>query len=191
MTSNKETQTKEEKPNISNLIPDTQNKPEPAHEENQQQQTQNETEADNSENNEVKDKSDSKQKTKKSLKKPPNSYVLFCSEHRNEVQQKNPTFSAMEVTKTLSQMWKELDKQKVDEYKNRAKELYELYKKENPDYRYKMNNKSSEKMVVRVNQKDAFQIVNHLFQTSPFILQQMLLEKDKGHLDITKMLSQE
>lgn len=188
MTQNAETQTTEQL----DQIPDNQNNSEITQEEDQEQKEQVESDNNINENNEIKVDSSTRQKTKKTSKRPPNSYVLFCSDHRKEVLEQNPTFSAMEVSQTLSKMWKELDPAQVNEYKDRAKNLFDNYKQENPQYHYKMNSKSSKKTTVRINQKDAFQIINHLFQTSPFLLQQMLLEKDKkGHLDITRMFSVE
>lgn len=146
----------------------------------------------NPSNNETRNKANSKTRSKNERKRPPNCYVLFCNDHRDKVKSQNPSFSVMEVSQALSKMWEELDPSKVEEYKNRAKESFDIFKQDNPDYHYKTNKKSSKKITVRYNHKDAFQIVNHLFQTSPFMLQQMLLEKDKkGHLDITKMFSLE
>lgn len=142
----------------------------------------------NQKENEISVNSVSKPKSKSvQLKRPPNSYVLFCSDHRDEVQSKNPSFSTIQVSQTLSKMWKELDPLQAKKYKDRANELYNNFKQENPDYHYK-NSKSPKKTTVFINRKDSFQVLNQLFQSSPFMFQQMLLEKDKkGNLDITKI----
>ena len=150
----------------------------------QQEQTQNI----NSNENEIPVNSNTKTKSKKNqLKRPPNAYVLFCNDHRDEVNKENPSFSAIQVSQALSKMWKELDPSQVQKYKDQANELFNNFKQENPDYHYK-NVKPQKKTMVCISRKDPFQVLNHLFQTSPFMFQQMLLEKDKkGHLDITKI----
>jgi hypothetical protein len=60
-----------------------------------------------------------KSSEKKSVKKL-SAYTHFCQEHRAQVKEENPDFKATEVTKALSNMWKELDEEEKAEWKESA-----------------------------------------------------------------------
>ena len=60
-----------------------------------------------------------KSSEKKSVKKL-SAYTHFCQEHRAQVKEENPEFKATEVTKALSDMWKQLDDEEKAEWKASA-----------------------------------------------------------------------
>ena len=54
-------------------------------------------------------------------------YLLFMSERNREVRAENPGISTVEVTRIVAPSWKELPKEKQDEYKRRAEEEKQKY----------------------------------------------------------------
>tara|TARA_A100001011_G_scaffold209533_1_gene217751 strand:+ start:1823 stop:2974 length:1152 start_codon:yes stop_codon:yes gene_type:complete len=52
-------------------------------------------------------------------------YSLYAKEMREEVKEENPDCKAAEITKILSGMWKELDEEEQEEFKERAKTINE------------------------------------------------------------------
>ena len=52
-------------------------------------------------------------------------YSLYAKEMRAEVKEENPDSKAAEITKMLQEMWKDLDDEEKDEFKERAKVLNE------------------------------------------------------------------
>ncbi|OHT11642.1 hypothetical protein TRFO_03844 [Tritrichomonas foetus] len=125
--------------------------------------------------------------SKNKFKRPPNAYVMFCNENRSRVRDENPELSVIEISKILSKMWKESDASVIEGYKLKAKESLEEFKKQNPNSKYHKHN-LKEKKFPKKSQFDTLQVFNHLFQTNPFLLQQILVEKDsKGRPDVSKM----
>jgi hypothetical protein len=65
--------------------------------------------------------------TKKSVPVPKKGnkagYNYFCNEHRADVKAENPNMKAVDVTKTLREMWMTLDKSEVENWNNAAAEL--------------------------------------------------------------------
>ena len=123
-------------------------------------------------------------------KRPPNAFLLYCGDYRQKIQEENPGMSLIEVSQLLAKKWKELDKAEMDKYKEKAKQQLEEFKKNNPNAKYnsKSHRPQKYKQIGPIN--DSLQIFDHIFQTNPFLLQQILLEKDnKGRPDIYKMLS--
>jgi len=59
---------------------------------------------------------------KSSGKKGPNGYTYFCRENRKKVKDSNPEWKAVEVTKQLSLMWKNLSEDEQQEWKENAQE---------------------------------------------------------------------
>jgi hypothetical protein len=70
-----------------------------------------------------------KKKTKAKKEKKPRftGYLLFMSERNREVRAENPGISTVEVTRIVAPSWKELPKEKQDEYKRRAEEEKQKY----------------------------------------------------------------
>jgi len=57
---------------------------------------------------------------KKSSRKKPTGYILFCQENRTAVKEDNPNWKVPQVTKELSKRWKDLDEDERDEFNDRA-----------------------------------------------------------------------
>ena len=74
-------------------------------------------------------KKESKPKATESKQKRPTvkvtGYSLYAKEMREEVKEENPDAKGAEITKMLAGMWKELDEEEQDEFKERAKVLNE------------------------------------------------------------------
>ena len=45
-----------------------------------------------------------------------NAYIFFCADHRQDTKDKNPDLDSKEITKLLSEMWKEVKEDDGDEY---------------------------------------------------------------------------
>ena len=76
-------------------------------------------------------------KTPKTKKKSPSrgvsGYVLFCGEHRAEVQEEMKGEKPTEVTRRLGEMWRELGEEGQQEWNDRAREEREKLKSEEGD----------------------------------------------------------
>lgn len=70
-------------------------------------------------------------------KRPPNAYLLFCTELREELLRKEPELSYRTVYKRLGQIWKGMSDAQKDPYNQKAKLLQEQFKQDNPIYKYK------------------------------------------------------
>jgi high mobility group protein B3 len=68
-------------------------------------------------------KGNKKSTGKKGSKKKTNGYAYFCREHREDVKKENPDMKATDVTKELARMWKELDAEEQQEWKDAAAAL--------------------------------------------------------------------
>lgn len=142
---------------------------------------------------EISNQSDNQQNassSKSHTKRPPNAFVLFCSDHRPKIKNENPDLTTIDTSQRLAKMWKELSTDESNVYKEKARQLYEKYKQLNPNSKYQ---KKSHKPIKPKNQPNqlelnSLQVVNHLFQHNPFILQQIIVYKDnKGRFDISKL----
>ena len=113
-------------------------------------------------------------------KKPPNAYLLFCRDKREEITKSNPEMNAMDKSQMLSSMWKELSDEQKDVYKQRASELMAKFRKENPNFKYKQKKeKKNNKGMTEIGEVDLYQMLNRWFQKNPLLLQQMLSEKEQ------------
>lgn len=54
---------------------------------------------------------------------PVNCFILFCKDHRTDIQSNNPDLTNAEVSTILGQRWKNLDPKLKKEYTKRAEEL--------------------------------------------------------------------
>ena len=70
------------------------------------------------------------------IKRPPNSYLLFCLEKREDLRNQNPTLSNVEISRMLGELWKKLKESERRPYKDRAKILQDEFKEHNPNYKY-------------------------------------------------------
>lgn len=69
--------------------------------------------------------------------RPPNAFILFSQAMRSDARQKNPTLSNTEVSKILGKMWKETPNEIKIQYKQKAAQLQDEFKKQHPDYTYR------------------------------------------------------
>lgn len=67
-------------------------------------------------------------------KKPKSSYILFCSEKRNEIKKDNPELSATQITSRLGALWKECSEEDKKRYESLANEDKERYKTDMENY---------------------------------------------------------
>ena len=76
---------------------------------------------------EKKEKKPRKKNTDKSgIKRPPNAYLLFCNEKREEVKKENPDLKGKDFMKKLGELWKaQEDKSKWQNMAAKEKEKYE------------------------------------------------------------------
>ena len=114
-------------------------------------------------------------------KRPPNAYLLFCREKRKE-QASAAGHDAVFQGKEYAEMWRSLPEDEKRIYQNRAHELLELFRKQNPDFKYKQKKKRAmaSKTPNDGNEVDPLQFLNHMFQNNPLLLQQMVLS-DRDH----------
>ena len=110
-------------------------------------------------------------------RRPPNAYLLFCREKRKEDAARDPKQDAMGKNKEYAEMWKNLPEDEKRIYQNRARELFELFRKQNPDFKYKQKKKQTQtqKRQGEGIDLDPLQFLNHMFQNNPLLLQQMVL----------------
>lgn len=57
-------------------------------------------------------------------KRPPNPWLIFCRERRDEVMRQNSNFKVSDVASALSREWKNIDKSKYEEEFNHRQEQY-------------------------------------------------------------------
>lgn len=68
--------------------------------------------------------------------RPPNAYILFCLEHRSEVQKRAPNMTNKQITIILGKKWKELKDEEKEPYRTKARQLQVEFKKKYPMYGY-------------------------------------------------------
>lgn len=112
--------------------------------------------------------------------RPPNAFVLFAGEKRSAIEEENPHLAMIEVQKMLSAMWKELGEEGREPYKQRAREMLQEFKKQNPDWHYNRSKKPSKQSRVDVSD------INSQFSSNPFFLQQVSAYADKLESDCGK-----
>lgn len=56
----------------------------------------------------------------KPVVKKKSGYVLYCQHHRSDVKQEHPSLTAVEITKMLAEMWKNLSDEEKEEWKGKA-----------------------------------------------------------------------
>ena len=70
------------------------------------------------------------------LKRPPNAYNLFFMEQQTKVKLENPSLSGNQVSQELGHRWKEMSEESKKPYIDRANDIRDRFKQENPDYHY-------------------------------------------------------
>jgi hypothetical protein len=126
------------------------------------------------------------------LKKPPNAFMLFCQHNRAAVIADDPRLPATEQSKRLSRQWKELSDSEKDVFRKQAQDLYQRFQEQNPDYRYKQRVKTKKtKIGDQLSEFDSLQLLNHMFQNNPLLLQQILSEQgEQDRPNVCKLFSQ-
>lgn len=63
--------------------------------------------------------------------KKTNAYIIFCGDNRNEIREKFPSLPQLEITKKLAEIWKTLDNESKQKYKDKAEKMnyYHVLKK--------------------------------------------------------------
>jgi hypothetical protein len=67
-------------------------------------------------------------------KRPKSSYLFFCDEMRAQIKSDNPDFKAVEVTKELGRLWKELGEEDKKPYEKKAKKAKKNYDSQMESY---------------------------------------------------------
>lgn len=70
-------------------------------------------------------------------KRPPNAYMLFCQDNREQVLERDPSLNYKTVMTRLGEIWTTLPAEEKQPYNDRAKEAQAKFKQENPSYKYK------------------------------------------------------
>jgi hypothetical protein len=127
--------------------------------------------------------------SEKPCKKPLNAYLLFCKERRGQILEENPGLTMVQLNVVLSNLWNDLDSDQKAEYKIKSEELRLEFRSRHPDYRYKRSQKKrSSAIVAEPLELDSLQLLNHMFQRNPLLLQQMLSEKgESGRPNIRRL----
>lgn len=116
-------------------------------------------------------------------KRPKNSFLLFSADERARLQAEDPAaLKDPNLVHVIAAKWRAAPKEAKETYVARAKALYAEFKQGNPEYRYKMAKKSRKKKSIKVPnlEQDSLQMLNHLFQSNPFLLQQIVENRDKS-----------
>jgi transcription factor SOX7/8/10/18 (SOX group E/F) len=69
--------------------------------------------------------------------RPPNAFILYSQAMRSQARQENPSLSNTEVSRLLGKMWKDVPSEIKQQYKQRAAEAQDQFKREHPDYTYR------------------------------------------------------
>ncbi|KAG1670242.1 Sex-determining region Y protein [Nymphon striatum] len=75
-------------------------------------------------------------KSKNSVKRPPNAFILFAKEHREELSKEHPHEENRYISKLLGRKWAHLKPEKKMEYYKKANELAQQHKSKYPGYVY-------------------------------------------------------
>lgn len=114
------------------------------------------------------------------IKRPPSAFILYCQDKREKALQENPKIKPQELIKLLGKQWKEIGDSDKKQYRDRAAELLKSFKETIPDYHYasKSEKNAKKRYGKKIVKLDNLQMINHLFSSNPFMLQQMLLNKE-------------
>ena len=61
-------------------------------------------------------------------KKPNSAYILFCTQHRNEVKTSNPELKSSQIMIKLAGLWKEVGAEEKAKFELLSNELKDQYK---------------------------------------------------------------
>ena len=80
-------------------------------------------------------------------KRPPNAFILFCLERRQEVKGINPALANTEISRSLGDIWKDLPEQSKKPYKEKARQLQAEFKAKFPNYKYAKSRKRRQQLL--------------------------------------------
>jgi structure-specific recognition protein 1 len=80
-------------------------------------------------------------------------YIIFCSEHRDQVNEDYPNLKAKEVMAHLGKMWKKCSEAEKEEYEEKAKPDRERYERQMAEYESEGQFYDDDGNVVRVPKK--------------------------------------
>lgn len=125
--------------------------------------------------------------TETHVKRPPNAFILYCLENRQEMRSRHPELPNIEVTKMLGDNWKALDEAARRPYKEKARDLQAEFKNSNPEYKYvkARQRRTTQEMLLHQNSQ-AYEMdnsVNLAHRTALQILQvfQSLAQNTASH----------
>ena len=72
-------------------------------------------------------------KNNKAPKRPPSAFLLFSKDIRKKVAQTCPYFSPLDISKVISEQWKNLPEQEKNKYRETAAQLLEEHNKANSE----------------------------------------------------------
>lgn len=73
------------------------------------------------------------------IKRPPNAYNLFYMEQQPILKSENQWIDGNCISKEIGRRWKEMTDDERKPYREQAKQIWEGFRQENPDYHYEKN----------------------------------------------------
>jgi hypothetical protein len=70
------------------------------------------------------------------VKRPHNAYNLYFIEQQPIERENNPTLNGNAISQLIGRQWADMDDAAKRPYRQRAKEIWEKFRNENPDYHY-------------------------------------------------------
>lgn len=71
----------------------------------------------------------------------PSGFLLFAQDMKPQIRSENPTLSLLEISRILGKMWKEVPYDQKVQYKQKAAQIHEEFKRSHPDYTYTKSKK--------------------------------------------------
>ena len=133
---------------------------------------------------------DTQKKTK--VKRPLNAYNLFFMERQPIVKADNPELKGNEVSKELGRQWKKMTDEERRPYFERAKQIWDEFRLENPDYHYdKSRNAQKNNKGFRPLPSDEMQFGGYLVEmiASHMLAQYAIQNKDVSDAVIASITS--
>ncbi|KAH0793524.1 HMG box family protein [Histomonas meleagridis] len=110
---------------------------------------------------------DSNVESDDNAKRPPNAFILYSQAMRDSVRQENPSLSNIEVSRILGKMWKEVPSETKLQYKQKAQQLQEDFKKNHPGYTYRKARRK--KALNEILTKNGYNTIDPSFAYNPMM----------------------
>jgi hypothetical protein len=127
-------------------------------------------------------------------KRPPNAFMLFCQEYRPTLLASHPGSDAAFYARQLSEKWRELPDEERSVYRAQADAAMAAFKQEHPEYKYKQKKatRRTDMILPSLAGSDSLSLLNHMFQTNPFLFQQILSENnEENRANLLRLFSSE